>query len=192
MIGYAATARIRTDEPPMTAHRCYYDRADWWNYVASLPGPRVMVIEDVDRKPGTGAFVGEMHAAIGLALNCVGCVTNGSVRDLNAVHALRFHLFAGGVAVSHAYAHIIEFGQPVRIGGLKIRSGDLIHGDLNGVHAIPLAIAADVPAEACRILADERELTDFCRSDQFSLEKLSQRLRRIAGNCDLPLGRNAL
>src|SRR5580692_10788115 len=78
MLGYAATGRIRTASPPMT-HRCYYDRIDWWNYVASLPEPRVMVLQDVDPKPGSGAFVGKVHAAIGLALRCVGCVTNGAV-----------------------------------------------------------------------------------------------------------------
>jgi regulator of RNase E activity RraA len=185
MIGYAATARIRTDAPPMS-HRCYYDRMDWWTYLASVPGPRVMVLEDMDHQPGIGAFVGEIHAAIGHALNCVGCVTNGAVRDLPAVKALGFYLFASDVAVSHSYAHIIEFGEPVEIGGLKIQSGDLIHGDRHGVHKIPLQIAGDVPAEASRILVEERELIDFCSSPQFSLEELSKRLQRVAGFCDLP------
>ena len=64
-------------------HRCYYDRMDWWTYVASLPEPRVMVLQDVDPQPGVGAFVGEIHATIGRALKCVGCVTNGAVRDLS-------------------------------------------------------------------------------------------------------------
>ena len=136
MVGYAATARIRTASPPMS-HRCYYDRMDWWNYVASLPEPRVMVLQDADHKPGLGAFVGEIHAAIGVALNCVGCVTNGAVRDLPAVEALGFQLYAGHTSVSHAYAHIIEFGEPVEIGGLKISSGDLLHGDRHGVLTIP-------------------------------------------------------
>lgn len=185
MIGYAATARIRTDAPPMS-HRCYFDRMDWWTYVASVPAPRVMVLEDMDRQPGIGAFVGEIHAAIGRALDCVGCVTNGAVRDLPALRTLGFHLFAGNVAVSHSYAHIIEFGEPVEIGGLKIRSGDLIHGDRHGVQAIPLEIAADVPAEASRIVVQERELIDFCSSPQFSLEALSKRLQTMAGYCDLP------
>ena len=119
MVGYAATGRIRTASPPMT-HRCYYDRMDWWNYVASLPEPRVMVLQDADPKPGVGAFVGEIHATIGRALNCVGCVTNGAVRDLPAVEAMGFQSVRGYVSVSHSYAHIIEFGEPVEIGGLKI------------------------------------------------------------------------
>jgi 4-hydroxy-4-methyl-2-oxoglutarate aldolase len=184
MVGYAATGRIRTASAPMT-HRCYHDRMDWWTYVASLPKPRVIVVQDADPKPGAGAFVGEIHAAIGLALDCIGCVTNGAVRDLPAVKKMGFHLFSGNVSVSHSYAHIVDFGEPVEIGGLKIKSGDLIHGDPHGVLAIPLEIASDVTAEAAKILAEERELIDFCRSPEFSLEMLAKWLQRSPGNCDL-------
>ena len=88
MVGYAATARIRTASVPMS-RRCYYDRMDWWNYVASLPEPRVMVLQDADHNAGLGAFVGEIHAAIGVALHCVGCITNGAVRDLPRVRRNR-------------------------------------------------------------------------------------------------------
>ena len=144
MVGYAATGRIRTVSPPMT-HRCYHDRMDWWTYVASLPKPRVLVIQDADPKPGMGAFVGEIHGAICGALDCVGCVTNGAVRDLPALKAQNYQLFAGHVSVSHAYAHIIDFSEPVEIGGLRIQSGDLLHGDRHGVLNIPLEIAAKHP-----------------------------------------------
>jgi len=185
MVGYAATGHIRTATPPMT-HRCYYDRMDWWKYVASLPEPRVMVLQDTDHNPGLGAFVGEIHASIGVALKCVGCVTNGAVRDLPAVEALGFQLFAGSVSVSHAYAHIIDFGEPVEIGGLKIHSGDLMHGDRHGVLTVPLKIAADVHGEAAKILAAERTLTELCCSPKFSLEELAKQIRNSPANCDLP------
>ena len=91
--------------------------------------------------------MGEIHAAIGIALNCVGCVTNGAVRDLPAVEAMGFQLFASRTSVSHAYAHIVEFGEPVEIDGLKISSGDLLHGDRHGVLTIPLSIATQIPAK---------------------------------------------
>jgi len=186
MVGYAATGRIRTASAPMT-HRCYYDRMDWWNYVASLPEPRVIVLQDFDPKPGVGAFVGEIHAAIGRALNCAGCVTNGAVRDLPAVEAMGFKLFAGSIAVSHAYAHVVEFGEPVEIDGLKIHSGDLIHGDRHGVLTIPLAVAAEIQGEAAKIIEEERQLIQFCASPQFSLKELSERISRANSYCDLPL-----
>jgi 4-hydroxy-4-methyl-2-oxoglutarate aldolase len=185
MIGYAATGRVRTAEPPI-AHRCYYDRMDWWTHVASLPEPRVMVLQDMDSKPGFGAFVGEIHAAIGTALHCVGCVTNGAVRDLPAVEAMGFQMFSGNVSVSHSYAHIIELGAPVEIGGLKISSGDLIAGDRHGVLRVPRAIASQIPAVAATIRKNERELLEFCKSPEFSLEELSSRITAACAACDLP------
>ena len=182
MLGYAVTGRIRSSSPPMSG-RCYYDRMDFWSYVATIPQPRVIVLQDVDHMPGIGAFVGEIHANIGLALNCVGYITNGAVRDLPAVKALGFHLFSGSVSVSHAYAHLIEFGEPVEIGGSKIAPGDLLHGDRHGVQTIPLEVVSDIPQEAERIMSSERKLIEFCRSPQFSLKGLSERLERVSKDC---------
>ncbi len=178
MLGYAVTGRIRSSSPPMSG-RCYYDRMDFWSYVATIPEPRVIVLQDVDHMPGVGAFVGEIHANIGRALNCVGYITNGAVRDLPAVKALGFHLFSGSVSVSHAYAHLIEFGEPVEIGGLKIAPGDLLHGDRHGIQTIPLEVVSEIPQVAEGILRSESELIQFCQSPQFSLKGLSDRLKQV-------------
>ena len=177
MLGYAVTARARASSAPM-AGCCYYDRMDWWEYVRTIPEPRVMVLQDIDHQPGIGAFVGEIHAEIGLALHCVGCVTNGAVRDLPAVEKAGFHLFTGDIAVSHSYAHIVDFGEPVEIGGLKIRPGDLVHGDRHGIHTIPLEIAHEIPGVAAGLIAEEGRLIELCRSSDFSLEKLAAMLRQ--------------
>lgn len=163
--------------------RCYYDRMDFWNHVTTIPEPRVIVLQDVDPMPGVGAFVGEIHATIALGLKCVGYITNGAVRDLPAVKLLGFHLFSGSVAVSHAYAHLIEFGDPVEIGGLKIKPGDLIHGDCHGVQTIPPEVVSEIPQEAERIVCAERELIQFCRSPQFSLKGLCERLKQASKDC---------
>jgi 4-hydroxy-4-methyl-2-oxoglutarate aldolase len=183
MLGYAATAVIRSSAPPM-AGRCYYNRMDWWNYLLTVPEPRVMVLQDLDHTPGIGAFVGEIHASIALALHCSGCVTNGAVRDLKAVEKLGFHLFSGSVAVSHAYAHIVEFGDAVEIGGLKIRSGDLVHGDRHGIQTIPLSIAAKVPDKAAEIERTEQDLIQLCRSASFTIQSLALKLERTASAQD--------
>jgi len=182
IVGYAVTGRIRSSVPPLHG-RCYYDRMDFWRFVATIPAPRILVLEDVDPQPGLGAFVGEIHASIGRALDCVGCVTNGAVRDLPAVGALGFQLFSGSLSVSHSYAHLVEFGEPVVIGGLKISSGDLLHGDMHGVQAIPREVAADIPGEAERILCGEKALTEFCRSPHFSLDGLEEKLKGVATDC---------
>jgi len=171
MLGYAATVKIRGSAPP-TASKPYSDRTDWWDYILSLPAPRVVVVEDVATRPGLGSLVGAVHMNILRALHCAGVVTNGSVRDIPAAESAGFHFFAGSVSVSHAYVHIVEFGKPVEIGGLRIKSGDLLHGDLHGVQSIPLDIASQIPRAAAQIVAKEREIIAICRSPNFSIEKL--------------------
>jgi regulator of RNase E activity RraA len=108
------------------------------------------------------------------ALHCTGVVTNGSVRDIPAAESAGFHYFAGSVAVSHAYVHIVEMGKPVEIDGLKIQSGDLLHGDLHGVQNIPLSLAPMIPRVAAKIQA----LIALCRSPEFSLAKLRAAVKR--------------
>ena len=177
MLGYAATIKIRGSAPP-TAAREYPDRTDWWDYIISLPKPRVVVAQDVATRPGLGSLVGAVHMNILRALHCVGVVTNGSVRNIPASQSAGFHLFAGSVSVSHAYVHIVEIGKPVEIGGLQIQSGDLLHGDLHGVQSVPLDIAARVPPVAAQITAREQALIALCRSPEFSLEKLRAAVAR--------------
>jgi 4-hydroxy-4-methyl-2-oxoglutarate aldolase len=181
MLGYAVTGRMRATSAPVRG-RAYHENMHWWRYVASMPAPRVMVVQDIDPQPGAGALVGELHAVIGLALDCAGYVSNGSARDLAAVEALGFPLFAGGAAVSHMYAHISDFGNPVELGGLIISPGDLIHGDRHGVHVIPLSIASQIPGMAAQIEREENELKNLCRSPNFSLRRLSEQLNELPGD----------
>ena len=170
---WATPPRSRSVVPlPPTADNPYPDRTDWWDYVLSLPGPRVVVVEDVATKVGLGSLLGSVHVNILRALGCVGAVTNGAVRDLPAAEQMGFPLFSGSISVSHAYVHIVEFGTPVQIGGLKIQSRDLVHGDLHGVQTIPSEIAAKVPLAAAEIIAQNQELIALCQGGDFSLEKL--------------------
>ena len=171
MIGYAATLVIRGAVPP-TADGLYPDRTDWWDYILTVPAPRVAVVQDTSVHPGVGSLIGAVHMSILCALGCTGVVTNGAVRDLPAAESAGFHYFARSLAVSHAYVHIIKVGQPVEIGGLKIRSGDLLHGDRHGIQSIPLEAARKIPAVAAEIVAREQAIIALCRSPDFSLEKL--------------------
>lgn len=177
VIGYAATARMRSANPPMVGPGYYYERTDWWNHILSIPAPRVVVIEDVDDRPGLGAFIGEVNANVLMALGCLGLVTNGSVRDVDQVGLTRFQMFARGLSVSHAYAHIFDFGGTVEVGGLKVRPGDLIHGDRHGVQTIPLDIADKIPAAARQIMNKREHLIGLCRATDFSLDRLRAAMR---------------
>ena len=141
--------------------------------------PSIVVIEDLDERPGLGAFVGAVHAHILRALGCVALVTNGSVRDVAEIRPTGFQLFASNVAVSHAYAHVFDFGGNVRVGGLNIAPGAADQqGDVHGVQTIPLEIANKVPAAAREILKRRKRLMDLCRSDDFSVEKLQEIMKQ--------------
>lgn len=173
MVGYAVTARLRSGEPPIGGGT-FHDRAEFWNYVQQGPYPRVLVLEDVDHPPGRGAFVGDMHAAILKALGCVGYVTNGAARELDAVHQLGFHLFAESVAVSHAYAHIFDTGATVSVDGLEIHPGDLLHGDQHGLITIPAEIAPLLYDVAAELRQREAKVISFCHSPTFSIQGLAE------------------
>jgi 4-hydroxy-4-methyl-2-oxoglutarate aldolase len=181
LVGYAATARILTTDPPMEGHS-YYARPDWWEYIRAIPEPQVLVLQDTDSQPGLGAFVGEVHANILLALGCVGLVTNGAVCDLPAVHATGFQMFAGNVSVSHGYAHVFDFGGSVELGGLQINPGDLIQADLHGVQTIPREIAPRVVSAAHDILLKRKALIELCHSKDFTVAKLIETLRNMESN----------
>ena len=178
MLGYAVTMRIKCSNPPPAGHY-YYDRTDWWNLMLQQPAPRVAVIQDIDENPGMGASTGEVHASILQAMQCEGVVTDGAVRDLPAVRRMRFPMFASYVSVSHAYMHMVDFGNGVEIHGLKIHTGDLLYGDCHGVLAIPHEIAADVAAKAAELERKERKVIDMCRSPEFAVEKLRDALRDL-------------
>jgi len=172
-VGYAATARLRSGEPPI-AGGSFHDRANFWNSILEIPVPRILVLEDMDEPPGRGAFVGDMHAAILKALGCIGYLTNGAVRELPAVRAVDIQLFAGSVAVSHAYAHIFDLGATVRVGGMEIHPGDLLHGDRHGVLTVPMEFATKIPDAAAQLQRVERTVIDFCRSGAFSVAELCE------------------
>ena len=173
MVGHAVTVRIRGNGPAMDGHT-YLERTDWWAHILSQPAPRVVVIQDMDAPPGLGGFVGEVHAAILRSLGCVGAVTNGAVRDLPAVEAMGFPLFAHNAAVSHAYCHIVDVGVEVSVGGLKVNPGDWLHGDIHGVLSIPQEIAKELPETVESIRTRERKLIEMCADPELTAEKLGR------------------
>jgi len=180
VIGYAVTGKIRASMPPVKG-RWYYERVDFWEYLCTVPSPRIVVLQDVDEPPGVGALFGDIHAHICRALFCVAYVTNGAVRDVPGIEVMGFQVFAGGVSVSHAYAHVVEFGGPVEIGGLRISPGDLLHGDLHGVHSIPAGDPDKLVSLAEHVLAQDREMFELTQNKEFSVEMLAAKLKKQVG-----------
>ena len=178
VVGHAVTARIRCSTPPPVGHR-YHDRTDWWHYIVSVPAPRIVVVQDVDDRPGFGAFVGAVHASILQALGCVAYATNGSVRDVEAVRDFDFQFFAAGVSISHAFTHIVDFGEPVEVAGLTVSSGEVLFGDCDGLLSLPEETIAKVPAVAREMALAEEEVMAFCRSPRFSVDGLRELVRDL-------------
>src|ERR1017187_9856426 len=129
LLGYAATCRVRAADPPMSGN-AYVDRTDWWETIVRFPVPRIAVIQDLDAATSGVSTIRQVHAAILKALHCEGVVTDGAVRDVPGVSRMQFPMFASAVSVSHSYMHIVDFGAPVEIFGLQVRSGDLLYADV--------------------------------------------------------------
>jgi regulator of RNase E activity RraA len=171
MVGYAATATIRARGRPD------HDQTALYQHVRQVPGPRVVVVQDLDDPPGHGSLWGEVNATIFGALGCLGCVTDGCVRDLKEARAMGFHFFARGPGVSHAYVRVEAAGKPVTVGGLPVSPGDLMHADQHGVLLIPREIAGELPAAAERVIAAEQSLLRWVRSPEFDADELIERRR---------------
>ncbi len=168
-IGYAVTGVISANQGE--GHTV--SREEWWDLIAAVPAPRFIVLHDIDNPP-LGAYWGEVQGNIHKALGAVGVATDGTVRDLDEVHELGFQFFAKEVSVSHAYVHLVDIGIPVTIGGLTVKTGDLLHGDKHGVSHIPFELADRIP-EMVQTIADyEAKTIGVCKSSNFSMEQLKE------------------
>ena len=159
MVGFAATAAFRSGSPPAggDAYGSFTDQVETF---ADLPGPAVMVFEDLDDPP-VGATFGEVMCSVYQAFGSTGLVTSGGGRDLEQVRALKYPVFTGSTICSHAYCHLLHLGLPVRVGSLAVDQGDLLHGDANGVTNVPPEIAAEVADAAAEFVAAERIVLDY-------------------------------
>ena len=127
---------------------------------AALPGPAVVVFQDLD-DPAVGATFGEVMCSVYKSFGSAGLITSGGGRDLEQVRALDYPVFTGSTICSHAYCHILHLGLPVRVGGLVVNQGDLLHGDANGVTNIPPELAGPVADAATEFVAAERIVLDY-------------------------------
>ena len=166
MLGHALTLKM-DNQPGAPAGREGYWRL--WEALEQMPTPSVIVVQDVSGAPGRYACAGEVMATMAKRLGAVGMVTDGGLRDLNEVKALDFHYFARFPVVSHSNFEIVEVGGEVTLDGETIRTGDLLHGDVNGIVVIPPA-CLDGLTEAVETIRDrERRFMDFIRSRRFTI-----------------------
>jgi len=176
--GLARTGTIRAAQPSGRSKEA--DRAariGWYDYVADSPLPTVVVLEDLDEIPGVGAFWGEVNTAVHKGLGALGVVTSGSIRDLDMV-APGFQLIAGAVNPSHAFVHVVEWGQEVAVHGMTCAGNDVVHADRHGAVVIPHDAVRRLPAAIELGARREKVILDMARSDGFSVARLREALGR--------------
>jgi len=172
MVGYAVTATVDSTTPDAPR-----DERAWLNWMQAMqasPKPAVLVFKDIGPEPRRSAHLGEVMGTVARRLGVIGIVTDGGVRDINELISLNFHCFAAGLTPSHGNPQLVEFNCPVVIDGVQIQTGDLLHGDINGVTLIPLSIASQVAAAAARVRQREAEQMAFVNSPEFTPEGLHQ------------------
>lgn len=162
MVGYAATACFRSDAPPVGGD-AYGSLQAQLEQFARLPGPAVVVFQDLDDPPVSAVF-GEVMCSTYQAYGSAGLVTNGAGRDLQQVKALAYPAFTGSTICSHGYCHMLHLGLPVRVGGLMVNQADLLHGDANGVTNIPPEIAGEIPDVAAEFLKAEDIMLEYVKA----------------------------
>jgi 4-hydroxy-4-methyl-2-oxoglutarate aldolase len=161
MVGYASTATFRSAFAPR-AGNVYSGLAEQVASFAELPGPAVVVFQDLD-DPVTAATFGEVMCSTYKGFGAAGLITSGAGRDLDQVEAIGFPCFTGSTICSHGDCHIVQVGVPVHVGGIGIHPGDLLHSDRNGVTTIPIEIASAV-AQACpEFMTAESVVIDYVR-----------------------------
>lgn len=150
MVGYAVTVVI---EPSSPLHREARPKGwdDYRRHVASVPGPKIVVVQDLDKPRVIGAFWGEVNSNIHRALGCVGTIADGAIRDLDEMTNAGFKALARRLCVGHAFSHPVRWDCEVEVFGRAVRPGDLIHADKHGFLVIP---PEDQPAllEAARFM----------------------------------------
>jgi regulator of RNase E activity RraA len=174
VVGIARVGTIRAEAP---AKAPVQDRISWYEYVAAADLPTMVVIEDRDPSPGTGAFWGEVNSLVHQTLGSVGCVTNGSFRDVTAL-AEGFQILGGHVGPSHAHVHIAGFGEPVEVNGMLVSDGDIVHADYQGAVVVPAELVDDVAEAVALVTRREKLILDACRDKSFTIATLRAAMAR--------------
>jgi regulator of RNase E activity RraA len=178
VVAFARTALIRSREPhPRDRDSANKIRLGYYEHIAAEPLPSISVIQDIDAPDtGFGAFWGEVQTHVHAGLGCAGVITDGSVRDLDAM-APNFVVLAGSIMPSHAYVHLVEFGGTVSVFGMIVSAGDIIHADRHGAVVVPPDAVAKIPAAVDLLSRREKVIIEASKQPGFSIERLRQAYR---------------
>lgn len=174
IVGYARTAMIRCSEPYEGAER-KKKQLGYYEYLAQDPGPTVTIVQDIDSRPGLGAFWGEVNTTIHHGLGCLGTVTNGSMRDLDAMHP-KFQCLAPMLSPSHGWVQVVDFGITVDVLGMSVSHGDMVHADRHGAVVFRPDELDRIPAAIDLMARREKVILDAARAPGFGFASLRDAL----------------
>ena len=177
MVGYATTATFRSGDRPRSGD-VYAALDEQIKTFADFPQPVVVVFQDLD-SPAVAATFGEVMTTCYKSFGAAGMITSGAARDLDQVRAIGFPCFSDGVIAAHGYPHFVDVNVPVRVGGVTIYPGDLIHGDGNGVTTIPHEIASAVAHSCADFAAAEEVVLSYARGSNPTVEGLGEARKKL-------------
>ncbi len=151
LVGQAITIKIDTCTPEGGAE--IDDYLQMMDEIQDSDLPRVIVVETVGPDPYRECVMGDGMAKAWIAAGAIGMVTSGGVRDLPGIIDQGFSVFAIARVIQHAALRWSAYGEPVEVGGISVRSGDLIHGDNGGCIVIPEPNHQHI-VEACKLVND--------------------------------------
>lgn len=166
MVGYAVTTTFRARSAPRDGD-VYSGLNEQIESFSELPGPAVLVFQDLD-EPTAAATFGEVMCSTYKAFEARGIVTSGTGRDLDQVRDLGFPAFTNGTSCAHGYCHMLSTNVPVTVGGIVVDPGELLHGDCNGVTTIPSEIASEIPSVCEDFMKAEQVVLDFLKGDDLN------------------------
>lgn len=174
--GFALTATMRSEEPSeLSAEELKKERLKYYEYMyTDMGGPKVCVMQDIDGAEARhGPFWGEFNTRIHRAMGFRGVVTDGCVRDVGKLPK-DVLLLARGLRPSHANLHIASFGQPVKIFGMEVSHGEIVHADEHGAVAFPAKLASEIVVRAKEFIAREAPIVDACKKESLTFEELAR------------------
>lgn len=174
VVGYAVTAQIAAVAPPTEAPEVIRARRmAYYKAMHDAPKPSVAVIEDLDYPNCIGAYWGEVNTTIHKGFGMSGALTNGVVRDLGDLPA-GFPVIAASIGPSHGFVHVRSVGAPVRIMGMQVTMGNVIHADRHGALVIPAEALPGLHDAILRLQDTERLILDPARQPGFSFAAFEQ------------------
>lgn len=172
MVGAALTVRMTNRPEPVAPREPWFQM---YEALEQMPSPSVMVFQDISGAPSRVALAGEVMATLAKRLGAVGMVTDGGLRDVHEVRALGFGYFARYLVVSHGNFDIVDIGNPITLDGQVVRTGDLLHGDANGIVIVPREVLDGLPESVAEVRTRERATMDFINSPEYTIALAKER-----------------